>query len=79
MRSSPRCSPATTFNVYFQNNDDGHFVKLIKQASLGSSSTEATTGQPSILSLSWGGPDLSQSAMYTRAMNQAILARRRWG
>src|SRR5262249_35013475 len=59
--------PYATFNIYFENNDDRGFVDLVKDASLGSAAP------PSILSLSWGGPDLSQSAMYTRAMNEAIL------
>ncbi|QEH34685.1 Pseudomonalisin precursor [Aquisphaera giovannonii] len=59
--------PAADFTMYFQDNNNGSFVDLVKDASFD------PVNHPSILSLSWGGPDIDASRMYIRAMDQAIL------
>jgi kumamolisin len=59
--------PAADFTMYFQDNNNGDFVDLIKDASFD------PVNHPSILSLSWGGPDIDAPPMYVRAMDQAIL------
>ena len=59
--------PAANITMYFENNNNENLLDLIKNACFD------TVNQPTILSMSWGGPDIDLSEMYVRAQDQAIL------
>lgn len=59
-------APAAAIAVYFAPNTDQGFYEAISQAA------HDTTNKPSIMSISWGGPESSWSASSLAAMQTAL-------
>jgi kumamolisin len=61
-------SPQTNIAVYFAPNTDAGFLDAITTA------IHDTTNQPSVISISWGGPESSWTAQAMTAMDEAFQA-----
>jgi len=61
-------APAATIAVYFAPNTDAGFLDAITTAA------HDTTNKPSIISISWGGPENSYTAQSTTAFDSAFQA-----
>ena len=61
-------APAATIAVYFAPNTDAGFLNAVTTA------VHDTVHRPSVISISWGGPEPSWSAQALRAMDQAFQA-----
>ena len=61
-------APAATIAVYFAPNTDAGFLNAVTAA------VHDTVHRPSVISISWGGPEPSWSAQALRAMDQAFQA-----
>ncbi|MDA8347396.1 MAG: S53 family peptidase [Pseudomonadota bacterium] len=61
-------APAATIAVYFAPNTDAGFLNALTTA------VHDTVHRPSVISISWGGPEPSWSAQALRAMDQAFQA-----
>ena len=61
-------APAATLAVYFAPNTDAGFYDAVTAA------VHDTVHRPSVISISWGGPEPSWSAQALRAMDQAFQA-----
>ncbi len=61
-------APGATIAVYFAPNTDQGFLDAINQA------VHDTTNKPSIISISWGGPESSWTNQAMTNMNQALQA-----
>lgn len=61
-------APGAHIVVYFAPNTDQGFLDAITQA------THDTTNTPTVISISWGGPESSWTAQAMQAMNQAFQA-----
>ncbi len=59
-------APGARIVVYFAPNTDAGFVKAISTAA------HDTTNKPSVISISWGGPESSWTGQAINAMNSAI-------
>ena len=59
-------APAASLLVYFAPNTDRGFYEAISQAA------HDTARRPSVISISWGGPEDSWSASSRAAMNSAL-------
>src|SRR5713101_8558821 len=61
-------APGARIAVYFAPNSDRGFLDAITQA------THDSTNNPSVISISWGGPEASWTAQAMQAMDQAFQA-----
>jgi kumamolisin len=61
-------SPQTSIAVYFAPNTDAGFLDAITTA------IHDTTNKPSVISISWGGPESSWTAQAMTAMDEAFQA-----
>ncbi len=61
-------APGARIAVYFAPNTDQGFLDAITQA------THDTTNNPTVISISWGGPESSWTAQGMQAMDQAFQA-----
>ncbi len=61
-------APGAAIAVYFAPNTDRGFLDAITQA------TNDTTNKPSVISISWGGPEVSWTSQAMQAMDQAFQA-----
>jgi len=61
-------APAARIAVYFAPNTDRGFLDAITQA------VHDTTNNPSVISISWGGPESSWTSQAMQAMDQAFQA-----
>ncbi len=61
-------APGAKIAVYFAPNTDQGFLDAITQA------THETTNNPTVISISWGGPESSWTAQAMQAMDQAFQA-----
>lgn len=61
-------APGATIAVYFAPNTDAGFLNAITTA------VHDTVYRPSVISISWGGPESSWSVQALRAMDQALQA-----
>jgi kumamolisin len=61
-------APGATIAVYFAPNTDQGFVRAINRA------IHDKINQPSVISISWGGPESSWSRQSLRAVNAALQA-----
>jgi kumamolisin len=61
-------APGARIAVYFAPNTDRGFLDAITQA------VHDTTNNPSVISISWGGPESSWTAQAIQAMDQAFQA-----
>jgi kumamolisin len=61
-------SPQTNIAVYFAPNTDAGFLDAITTA------VHDTTNKPSVISISWGGPESSWTAQAMTAMDEAFQA-----
>ncbi|WDL96262.1 S53 family peptidase [Alicyclobacillus sp. ALC3] len=59
-------APGARIAVYFAPNTDAGFLNAIKAA------VHDTTNKPSVISISWGGPEISWSTQAMQAMNSAL-------
>ncbi len=59
-------APGARIAVYFAPNTDAGFLNAIKAA------VHDTTNKPSVISISWGGPEVSWSSQAMQAMNSAL-------
>lgn len=61
-------APGAHIAVYFAPNTDRGFLDAVTQA------THDTTNNPSVISISWGGPEANWTAQAIQAMDQAFQA-----
>jgi kumamolisin len=61
-------APGATIAVYFAPNTDRGFIDAITMAA------HDTTNRPSVISISWGGPEVSWTQASVQAMDQAFQA-----
>ena len=61
-------APASKIAVYFAPNTDAGFIDAVTTA------THDLTNKPSIISISWGGPESTWTAQSTAALDQAFQA-----
>lgn len=61
-------APKATIAVYFAPNTDAGFLDAITTA------VHDTTNRPSVISISWGGPEISWTAQAMTAMDEAFQA-----
>jgi len=59
-------APAATIAVYFAPNTDAGFMDAVTSA------VHDTTNRPSVISISWGGPESAWTPQAMRAMDQAF-------
>ncbi len=68
MRSQARSLPRAKIVVYFAPNTDAGFLDAINQAAMDK------THKPSVISISWGGPESSWTAQSLQNYNNALQA-----
>jgi kumamolisin len=61
-------APAATIAVYFSTNSDAGFIDAVNRA------VHDTTNRPSVISISWGGPELSWTQQSAQAFNSVLQA-----
>ena len=69
---SAAVAPGAAIAVYFAPNTDQGFIDAISTA------VHDTTNKPSVISISWGGPESSWTAQSMAALDTACQARRPW-
>ncbi|MEK6421419.1 MAG: S53 family peptidase [Burkholderia gladioli] len=61
-------APGATIAVYFSPNSDSGFIQAVNQA------IHDTKNQPSVVSISWGGPEASWTQQSMQAFNNVLKA-----
>jgi kumamolisin len=61
-------APGASIAVYFAPNTDQGFIDAVTTA------VHDTTNRPSVISISWGGPESTWTAQSTKALDQALQA-----
>ncbi|WP_206997743.1 S53 family peptidase [Trinickia mobilis] len=61
-------APAATIAVYFSTNSDAGFIDAVNRA------VHDTTNRPSVISISWGGPESSWTQQSAQAFNSVLQA-----
>ncbi|QCP53255.1 peptidase S53 [Trinickia violacea] len=61
-------APAATIAVYFSTNSDAGFIDAVNQA------VHDTTNRPSVISISWGGPESGWTQQSAQAFNSVLQA-----
>ncbi len=61
-------APGATIAVYFSPNSDSGFIQSVNQA------IHDTTNKPSVVSISWGGPEASWTQQSMQAFNNVLKA-----
>ncbi|WP_323123466.1 S53 family peptidase [Burkholderia alba] len=59
-------APGATIAVYFTTNSDAGFIQAVNQA------VHDTTNRPSVISISWGGPESAWSSQSIQAFNRVL-------
>ncbi|KWZ48070.1 peptidase S53 [Burkholderia savannae] len=59
-------APGATLAVYFAQNSDAGFIQAVNQA------VHDTTNRPSVVSISWGGPEAAWTSQSLQAFNRVL-------
>lgn len=59
-------APGATIAVYFAQNSDAGFIQAVNQA------VHDTANRPSVISISWGGPEAAWSSQSLQAFNRVL-------